>query len=331
MYFGSVKFFKHLIFSVIILILLTPVVISVVFIIKCNKLEKELTVKTNALKIVENDYKNLSIDDFCNIYYKNNFTSEDLIQGMEKYDLNLSDKIFKNHFGVENDELAYQKKYSDMYVTAPEEFILNDNVIYLTFDDGPSRSTIDILNILDKYNIKATFFVTGNESEQGIAVLKEIVKRGHTIGIHSYSHDYKKIYSNVDAFLDDFYKAFDYVYKNTGVKPTIFRFPGGSVNTYNMTIYKEIISEMHRRGFVYYDWNVSGEDASKTATWTSIYNNVLNSLEGKSRAVVLLHDGPSNATTITVVEDLIINLKAKGYKFDKLDNYDKPITFGYIN
>ena len=112
-----------------------------------------------------------------------------------------------------------------MYVTAPEEFISNDNVIYLTFDDGPSRNTIDILNILDKYNIKATFFVTGNESEQGIAVLKEIVKRGHTIGVHSYSHDYKKIYSNVDAFLDDFYKAFDYVYKNTGVKPTIFRFP----------------------------------------------------------------------------------------------------------
>ena len=331
MYFGSVRFFKHLIVAVLISIFLVPLIILTVFIIRCNKLEKDLSKKSEALQVMNDRISSTSIDNFCNMFLMNNYTTDDLINGLKKHNINLSDKIYKANFNTPGSELAYRKKYPELYATAPDKFVETKNTVYLTFDDGPSSNTRDVLNILDKYNIKATFFVVGNESEQGKQYLKEIVKRGHSIGIHSYSHDYNKIYASVDNFLDDFYLAYDYICKNTGVKPTIFRFPGGSINKYNPTIYKQIVAEMLRRGFVYYDWNVSAEDASTSANWTSIYNNVTKAMNGKSRAVVLLHTGPTNQPTVTVLEDLIKKLKTQGYKFDKLENKDKPITFGYIN
>lgn len=331
MYFGSVRFFKHLIVAVFILIFLVPIIILTIFIIRCNKLENELSKKSESLQVISDRMSDTSIDNFCSLFVMNQYTTDDLINGLKKYEINLTDKIFKEKFNTSGSELAYRAKYPEMYSTAPEKFVAKDNTVYLTFDDGPSSNTRDILNILDKYNIKATFFVVGNESEQGIQYLKEIVKRGHSIGIHSYSHDYNKIYASVDNYLDDFYLAYDYIYKNTGVKPTIFRFPGGSINSYNQTIFQQIIAEMLRRGFVYHDWNVSGEDASTSANWTSIYNNVLKTMNGKSRAIVLLHAGPTSRATVTVLEDLIKNLQTRGFNFDKLENYDKPITFGYIN
>lgn len=331
MYFGSVRFFKHLIVAVFISIFLVPFIILTVFIIRCNKLEKDLSKKSEALQVMNDKMSNTSIDRFCNMFLSNNYTADDLINGLKKHNINLSDKIFKEKFNTSGSEFSYRNKYPELYATAPDKFIEKDNTVYLTFDDGPSNNTKDILNILDKYNIKATFFVVGNESDKGKQYLKEIVKRGHSIGIHSYSHDYNKIYASVDNYLDDFYLTYNYVYKNTGVKPTIFRFPGGSINTYNQTIYKQIVAEMLRRGFVYYDWNVSAEDASTSASWSSIYNNVTKAMNGKSRAVVLLHTGPTSQPTVTVLEDLIKKLKTQGYKFDKLENKDKPITFGYIN
>ena len=105
------------------------------------------------------------------------------------------------------------------------------------------------------------------------------------------------------------------------------------INNYNRLIYPQLIAEVTRRGFTYYDWNVSGEDASTHATWTSIYNNVLNGIENNSshRAVVLLHDSADKQLTVKTVEDIIIALQNDGYTFGQLDNTVKPVTFSYVD
>ena len=135
--------------------------------------------------------------------------------------------------------------------------------MYLTFDDGPSARTLEILDILKEYNIKATFFILSDEKETSRDIVKRIYDEGHSIGVHSSSHAYEKIYKSVDHFLSDFEICLEYIKDITGEAPNIFRFPGGSVNSYNKDICKELTDEMTRRGFTYFDWNVSGEDATK--------------------------------------------------------------------
>lgn len=226
----------------------------------------------------------------------------------------------------------YTKLYPDMYVeNKPAAFREDAGTIYLTFDDGPSARTPEVLEILKTYNIKATFFVCGGTDESSAEMMKRVVDEGHTIAIHSISHDYGKIYASVESYLDDFYETYMSVYNATGVKPEIFRFPGGSINNYNRLTYMQIIAEMTRRGFVYYDWNVSGEDAVRGATWESIYNNIINYIpsNGTGRLIVLLHDSGDKKNTVAVLPDVIEKLISDGYKFDKLDNSVQPITFGY--
>ncbi len=227
---------------------------------------------------------------------------------------------------------AYTKLYPDLYVeNKPAAFREDAGMIYLTFDDGPSERTPEVLDILKTYNIKATFFVCGGTSEESAELMKRVVDEGHTIAIHSISHEYKKIYASVESYLDDFYETYMCVYEATGVKPEIFRFPGGSINSYNRFTYMQIIAEMTRRGFVYYDWNVSGEDAVKGSDGTTIYNNIVNyiSTDGTDRAIVLLHDSRDKEDTVSVLPAVIQRLLASGYKFDKLDNGVKPVSFGY--
>ncbi len=235
---------------------------------------------------------------------------------------------------TENSDTApeYTKLYPEMYVeNKPAAFREEAGTIYLTFDDGPSKRTPEVLDILKKMNVKATFFVCGGSDEEDAALMKRVVDEGHTIAIHSISHNYKKIYADVESYLADFYETYMCVYEATGVKPEIFRFPGGSINSYNRFTYQQIIAEMTRRGFVYYDWNVSGEDAVKGADQTTIYSNIMNyiSMDGTDRAIVLLHDSTDKEDTVAVLPNVIGQLYAYGYKFDKLDNSVKPVTFGY--
>lgn len=334
MYFGSVKFFKHLIYLFFTVLILTLVILIWSFLSKPDAI-KNKTVPVND-SIVEFQDKSSIVDDITidDIYQEIQgfgFSTEDVLNVLEKNDNGLMDKIFKEHYTTSEEDLDYKNKFPDLYVTAPNEFKTEENTIYLTFDDGPSENTLSILGILDKYNIKATFFVSGDEKERSKEILKQISDKGHSIGVHSYSHKYEEIYQSMDNFLDDFNNSYNFIYNTTGQKPDIFRFAGGSINTYNQFVYQQIIAEMSRRGFIYYDWNASGEDASKDATWTSIYRSTIESTNGKSRAIILLHDGADKQRTVTVVEDLIIALQKKGYKFDKLTHDIKPITFAYID
>lgn len=170
----------------------------------------------------------------------------------------------------------------------------------------------------------------GNDTPQGRAALQRIVQEGHTLGIHSYSHDYLQIYSSVESFLADFNEMFTYIQQVTGVAPTIFRFPGGSINEYNGGLYREIISEMTRRGFTYFDWNLAARDAATGAlTAEEISDNVLERSLSVMRGIVLLHDSSGKQTTVDALQDVITGLQEQGFTFAPLTNEVRPIRFFY--
>ena len=148
--------------------------------------------------------------------------------------------------------------------------------------------------------------------------------------MHSYSHDYEKIYTSVEDFLDDFYKLFVILRDEAGVTPTVFRFPGGSLNNYNQGVYKEIIAEMLRRGFRYYDWNLSAEDAAKKSPSAStIVEGITSYSAQKKHGVVLMHDSTHCKTTVEALPALIDTLREQGFDFAPLDRTVRQVSFHY--
>lgn len=195
--------------------------------------------------------------------------------------------------------------------------ISNGQVIYLTFDDGPCIYTGKLLDILKSYNVKATFFVTGQFGYD--YYLKREYEEGHSIGIHTYSHSYKNIYSSVDAYFDDLYKMRNKIYNITGHYTNLVRFPGGSSNTiskFSPKVVTKIANRMKDEGYVYFDWNVASQD---TATNDSgkIATNIIKSLHGKNYYVVLQHDIKPNS--IEAVKQVIEYGLKNGYEFKTLD------------
>lgn len=224
---------------------------------------------------------------------------------------------------------AYDELYPELYCTRPETQVTPNKTIFLTFDDGPSQRTAEVLDILKSNDIKATFFVTGCGGELGKKMMKRIVDEGHTLAIHTYTHDFKSIYKTVEAYLDDFNKIYTLIYETTGVKPTLFRFPGGSKNGFNKHNYREIIAEMTRRGFDYFDWNLSvGDAVSRTPTPAEkCVSNVLSTSSKCAHGVVLMHDAPPKRTTVEALPKLIEGLRQQGFKFDKLTHDIDPAPY----
>lgn len=184
----------------------------------------------------------------------------------------------------------YQKQLAASIVSGVELYF-HPKTMYLTFDDGPSEeNTNAVLDALKERNIKATFFLVGENVEKHPEIAKRIVAEGHTIGIHCYNHDYEVLYKNADAYVADFEKAKAVVYQVTGVEAKMFRFPGGSINSYNKKVYKEIAEKMTEKGYIYYDWNASLEDAVKTSTPEILLTNAKESTLGRKKIVMLAHD-----------------------------------------
>ena len=201
----------------------------------------------------------------------------------------------------------------------------------LTFDDGPSPNTGRVLEILERYGVKATFFVVG-EGKTGQADqerMRAVAAAGHTLAMHSWTHDYKKVYASVEAFLDEFSALYQWIYEVTGVYPQLYRFPGGSINGYDRGVYQEIIAEMTRRGFVYFDWNASAQDATPRPrpAW-DIAADCLKGI-GRELVVVLAHDSAARGTTVDALPAVIEGYQGAGYTFSALHPGVEPVTFGY--
>lgn len=199
----------------------------------------------------------------------------------------------------------------------PETVYPQRKTVYLTFDDGPGPYTEGLLDLLDAYGAKATFFVTDSGYNRA---MREIVRRGHGIGIHTVSHDYGTIYASPQAYFDDLYRMQDIIYENTGVRTTLMRFPGGSSNTVSrhnceglMTILTQAVQDA---GFQYFDWNVDSNDAGGAKKAKTVLSNVVEGVSANRVSVVLQHD--IHAYSVEAIEDILVWGLNNGYVFEAL-------------
>lgn len=203
-------------------------------------------------------------------------------------------------------------------------------VIYLTFDDGPStKNTARLLDILKEENVKATFFLTDKTNTDYL--IKKMYDEGHTIGLHTASHNYKYIYSSTTNFIKDIEKIQEKVARITGEKSSIIRFPGGSSNTvssFNPGIMCTLSNMVIEKGYHYFDWNVSSGDAGSKRSKKNTYRNVTNNLSKNRANVVLMHD--IYDSTVDAVKDIIKYGKDNGYTFEKI-TMDTEMYTHYVN
>ena len=218
-------------------------------------------------------------------------------------------------------------------VPQPDAVNPGDKVVYLTFDDGPCAYTKTLLDVLAKYNVKATFFVVDKGTNNN-KIMQRIVEEGHAIGVHSLTHDYDTIYVNEDAYLQDFNAMRQIIYDQTGVWTTLFRFPGGSSNgvskSYNevpgiMTRLTKLMTDM---GYQYFDWNVSSGDAGGVKTADGVFSNVVSGIQKHNVSVVLQHD--IKKYSVEAVERIIIWGLENGYTFLPLDA-TSPVCHHSVN
>lgn len=296
----SVAFYKRLILVVLALLILIPTLLSIRFGLRCAALERQLrTIPADPSAAAGEDMTEPGID-------------PDGDRSAEP--------------------IGYQLLYPELYGTAelPERRVRAENTVYLTFDGSPSSNTQRILDILDEYQVKATFFVVGRTDEASLALLREIVDRGHSLGLRSYSESFQTIYDSVESYLADFDRIYRLVYEATGVRAEIFRFPAGSINSYNSGFYQELIAEMLRRNFIFFDWNVTGADTDTTGlTARKVADSVLQGMESKSRGIVRLHDASDKGAVVDALPDILEGLRERGYGFQPLTAAVMPIVLDY--
>lgn len=195
--------------------------------------------------------------------------------------------------------------------------VKNSKIIYLTFDDGPSENTNNILNTLNEYNVKATFFVIGNQIKGQEKTLKRIQNEGHSIGLHTCTHNFKKIYSSNKIFIDEMLKCQEEVYKVTGIKSNIIRFPGGSVKRLD----KEFKGQLDSLGFKIYDWNVDSGDGIKPRTPPDkLYAQATKSNIKSKPIILLMHCDNVQKNTCAALPNIIKFYKDNGYEFKTINN-----------
>ena len=209
----------------------------------------------------------------------------------------------------------------------PESTITQDistnitGTIYLTFDDGPSHQiTTQVLDILKANNIKATFFIVdyqiGSTREE---IVIRAFNEGHTIGLHGTSHTYSKIYSSLEALIDNFKSLQEKVYVSTGYRSNIIRFPGGSSNTvskkYCQGVMTQAIEYFSSTDFLYFDWNADSQDAGGASSAAEVFENVTSSIKPGRDNIVLMHDASDKSHTLEALQSIIDWCVSEGYEF----------------
>lgn len=294
-----VRRLKKMIVITVIVLLLIPIVFCIALYTKVKSLESKVDV------IAEN--KSKVLDD--------ELVSEEGIYSTVVYSAdNKAERKGENNSGE--------------VLTKEEEIDKNTSKkkVYLTFDDGPGKYTDELLDILAKYDVKATFFVVGRTDTHSIKMYQRIKKEGHTLAMHSYTHKYNKIYKSLNAFKEDFNKLSDLIYKSTGERPKYYRFPGGSSNRVSSLPMTDFISFLNKKGITYFDWNVINGDATgKKFTGKQLVNNVMSGVRQHDTSIVLLHDSVSKDTTVKSLPLLLEQLQKEEYVILPITKYTNTI------
>ena len=274
--------------------------------------------------------------DKINSYNKVKLKYDNLFKENEKLvsDIKKEEKR-KEELETTSRENLEKKESLEKIINKKEEEIKKENqnytkkvtgkVIYLTFDDGPSIYTEDILNTLDKYNVKATFFVTCSGSLDKYA--KKIIEKGHTLGLHTCTHRYNIVYSSEENYFNDLNSISAKLEELTGYKSKYIRFPGGSSNTisrFNKGIMTRLTQKVTEDGYKYYDWNIDSEDAAG-ADKEGVYNNVISALKNHnySTNMVLMHD--IKVSTKDALDSIIKDALDMGYTFSNINDYTNEV------
>ncbi|WP_054743760.1 polysaccharide deacetylase family protein [Cellulosilyticum ruminicola] len=202
-----------------------------------------------------------------------------------------------------------------------------EKLVYLTFDDGPTpKITEEILDILESNNVKATFFIVGKEIKGREAILKRIYEEGHGIGLHTYSHDFKKIYTSCDAFISEMDQNLTIINEVLGTTLDIkaIRFPGGSSGR----LTKAWLETLTAKGYQIYDWNVDLQDGVKgNLSPIELVRNGTKFMDKSSRKIILAHCNTNNQNTCKALPNLIKYYKEQGYTFKIIDATTPPYYY----
>ena len=228
-------------------------------------------------------------------------------------------------------QITYQKP--ERLTKEPIDSVISSKTIYLTFDDGPSYLTSQILDILKEKEVAATFFVVGSNLDTYKDVVKRAYISGHTIALHTNTHRYNEIYASLDAYINDLNTLKYRVKSIIKETPRIVRLPGGSSNTisrkYKEGIITEVTNYLNDNHYYYFDWNIDSLDASGKVSKEVIYNSVVNNLKVGNN-IVLMHDTNTKQTTVEALPMIIDYAKANGYTFARLTKYT-PVYHHHIN
>ncbi|RDU22369.1 polysaccharide deacetylase family protein [Anaerosacchariphilus polymeriproducens] len=302
------QFKRNLLILAVIAIIL-PTLLCIYLFFKVNSLEDKLAAlyKEGTAAVSQK-----RTDD--NTVYASQDLKPDEVNAVENPSLNEQKTLNQETTGVQTPETNDSKK--------------EKKIVYLTFDDGPSSNTKNILKVLKEHNVKATFFVVGNKynSEEFEAMYKQIVEEGHTIGMHSYSHQYSTIYQSLDAFKEDLNLLQDYLNKTIGMSPAIYRFPGGSSNKVSDTKMEVFINYLKEKNLTYFDWNVSsGDAAGQNLSVEEIVNNTMEGVSKNQTSVVLMHDSEHLDSTVEALGKIIEQLKEQGIEILPIDQKTTPV------
>lgn len=330
-----INLYKRIIIIFIVAMILLPTILCIVLFVRINLLNKELE-----------EVKQLKLEQ---LYYADNMTENNVANNNPEPNFYPSN----SHMSVNNDNTSETEPDTEEVTTeeatteeptsgmpiingipgateyseeVQEALAAGRKVVYLTYDDGPSPNTSILLDVLDQYDVKATFFVNGHpEYEEGLI---DIYERGHTVAMHTYTHQYEVVYGGVESFAGEIITLSDYIESVLGIRPAIFRFPGGS-STQMTTEIHTYINYLNENGIVYYDWNVASSDAAAVPlSAEQIYNNVMTGISKKDVSVVLMHDSYGKETSIQATALIIETLQEMDALILPITNETVPVHHG---
>lgn len=288
-YSKRIRYLRRLIITTVVAACLIPTCICVILAIRYDRLHTEYEKSMADLE-----------------WYREQFGSErDILATEAEPDGEDSNIVETTSEGMDVD-------YATVDVSGAQnpEDIEGTRYVYLTFDDGPSTNTDEILDILEQHNVKATFFVCGKPNAKYTDLYKRIVNDGHTLGMHSYSHKYSELYASLDSFKEDTDKLRIFLYETTGVWSSFYRFPGGSSNTVSKVDMHELIDYLESSDVTFFDWNVSAGDDKAGANKDTIYANIVNNVPRFKHCVVLMHDAADKKSTVEALPEIIEAIQA---------------------